>query len=74
LKNALVFTSIATVLRAVPGIVLGVGLVVTYHNPPLALNGTPLILAYFIRRLPFSVRASVSSLRQLSRDTEEALV
>lgn len=61
---------------AVPGIVLGVGLVVTYHNPPLALTGTPLILilAYFIRRLPFSVRASVSSLQQLSKDTEEASI
>ncbi|MCO5071647.1 MAG: iron ABC transporter permease [Rhizobiaceae bacterium] len=61
---------------AVPGIVLGVGLVVTYHNPPLALTGTPLILilAYFIRRLPFSVRSSVSSLQQLSRDTEEASI
>lgn len=61
---------------AVPGIVLGVGLVVTYHHPPFALTGTALILimAYFIRRLPFSVRASVSALQQLSRDTEEASV
>lgn len=61
---------------AVPGIVLGVGLVVTYHNPPLALTGTPLIiiLAYFIRRLPFSVRSSVSALQQLSKDTEEASI
>lgn len=61
---------------AVPGIVLGVGLVVTYHHPPFALTGTALILilAYFIRRLPFSVRSSVSTLQQLSRDTEEASV
>jgi len=61
---------------AVPGIVLGVGLVVTYHHPPVALTGTALILimAYFIRRLPFSVRSSVSSLQLLSRDTEEASV
>ena len=61
---------------AVPGIVLGVGLVITYHNPPLALTGTPLILilAYFIRRLPFSVRSSVSALQQLSKDTEEASI
>ncbi|MBN9061667.1 MAG: iron ABC transporter permease [Rhizobiales bacterium] len=61
---------------AVPGIVLGVGLVVTYHEPPLALTGTSLILilAYFIRRLPFSVRSSVSMLQQVSRDTEDASV
>ena len=61
---------------AVPGIVLGVGLVVTYHHQPFAMTGTALILilAYFIRRLPFSVRSSVGMLQQLSRDTEEASV
>ncbi|MEZ5861153.1 MAG: iron ABC transporter permease [Geminicoccaceae bacterium] len=61
---------------AVPGIVLGVGLVVTYHHPPFSMTGTALILilAYFIRRLPFSVRSSVGMLQQLSRDTEEASV
>jgi iron(III) transport system permease protein len=61
---------------AVPGIVLGVGLVVTYHEPPIALTGTSaiLVLAYFIRRLPFSVRSSVSLLQQISRDTEDASI
>lgn len=61
---------------AVPGIVLGVGLVVTYHDEPFALTGTALILilAYFIRRLPFSVRSSVSMLQQIARDTEDASV
>jgi iron(III) transport system permease protein len=61
---------------AVPGIVLGVGLVVTYHEPPFALTGTAaiIILAYFIRRLPFSVRSSVSMLQQISRDTEDASI
>lgn len=61
---------------AVPGIVLAVGLVVTYHEPPFALTGTAaiMILAYFIRRLPFSVRSSVSMLQQLSSDTEDASV
>lgn len=40
---------------AVPGIVLGVGLIVTYNEPPIILTGTSaiLILAFFIRRLPF---------------------
>ncbi len=33
-----------------------------------------LILAYFIRRLPFSVRSSVSMLQQIARDTEDASV
>ncbi|MCC6194329.1 MAG: iron ABC transporter permease [Burkholderiales bacterium] len=59
---------------AVPGVVLGVGLVAAYHEPPIALTGTGLILilAYFVRRLPFSVRSSVSMLHQISRDTEYA--
>jgi len=61
---------------AVPGIVLGVGLIVTYNEPPVILTGTSaiLILAFFIRRLPFSVRSSVSMLQQLSRDTEDASI
>jgi len=59
---------------AVPGVVLGVGLVASYHEPPLVLTGTGLILilAYFVRRLPFSVRSSVSMLHQISPDTEHA--
>jgi iron(III) transport system permease protein len=61
---------------AVPGIVLGVGLVVTYNEPPIILTGTSaiLILAFFIRRLPFSVRSAVSMLQQMSRDTEDASI
>jgi iron(III) transport system permease protein len=59
---------------AVPGVALGVGLVAGYHEPPLALTGTPviLILAYVMRRLPLPVRSSVAMLHQTSRDTEEA--
>nr|WP_290438717.1 ABC transporter permease subunit [Rhodobacter sp. 24-YEA-8] len=58
----------------VPGIVLGIGLIATYHQGPLVLTGTAsiLILAYIIRRLPFSVRSGVSTLQQLSPETEEA--
>jgi len=61
---------------AVPGVVLGVGLVISYNEPPFAMTGTALILilAYFIRRLPFSVRSSVAMLQQISRDTEDASV
>ncbi|MBM3525619.1 MAG: iron ABC transporter permease, partial [Alphaproteobacteria bacterium] len=61
---------------AVPGIVLGVGLVVVFNEPPLILTGTAtiLVLAYFVRRLPFSVRSSVAMLQQISRDAEDASV
>ena len=59
---------------AVPGIVLGVGLVVAFNEPPLPLTGTAaiLVMAYFIRRLPFSVRSSVAMLQQVARDAEDA--
>jgi iron(III) transport system permease protein len=61
---------------AVPGIVLGVALVLTYNVPPLVLTGTAFIvvLAYVIRRLPFSVRSASAMLAQQSGDTEEASV
>jgi ABC-type Fe3+ transport system permease subunit len=61
---------------AVPGIVLAIGLIITFHEPPVMLTGTAaiLVLAYFIRRLPFSVRSAASMLQQLSRDVEEASV
>ena len=61
---------------AVPGIVLGVGLIVTFNEPPVMITGTAtiMVLAYFIRRLPFSVRSSVAMLQQMSRDTEDASI
>ena len=59
---------------AVPGIVLGVGLVVAFNEPPMLLTGTAtiIVLAYFIRRLPFSVRSAVAMLQQVARDAEDA--
>ena len=62
---------------AVPGIVLGVGLVVTYHEPPFALTGTAAIIILAHVHPPaarFSVRSSVSMLQQISRDTEDASI
>ena len=60
----------------VPGIVLGLGLIVSYNSKPLVLVGTPLIiiLAIFIRRLPYSVRSSSSILKQIRIGVEEAAI
>ena len=60
----------------VPGIVLGLGLIVTYNSKPFVLVGTPLIiiLAIFIRRLPYSVRSSASILKQIRTGVEEAAI
>lgn len=57
-----------------PGTVLGIGFITTFNRQPFMLYGTAtiIVLAYFIRRLPYSVRASVSILQQLDPALEEA--
>ena len=58
----------------VPGTVLGIGFIVAFNRSPLYLVGTSaiIILAYFIRRLPYSVRSSASILKQIDPAIEEA--
>ena len=57
-----------------PGTVLGIGFITTFNRQPFMLygTGTIIILAYFIRRLPYSVRSAVSILQQLDPALEEA--
>lgn len=59
---------------ALPGTVIGIALVAAFNRPPLLLTGTWLILviSYFVRRLPYSVRASVAILHQVHPSFEEA--
>ncbi len=60
----------------VPGTVLGIGFVVAFNRKPIYLVGTAtiLILSYFIRRLPYSVRSAASILKQIDPSMEEAAV
>jgi iron(III) transport system permease protein len=60
----------------VPGIVIGIAFIVVFNNPPLALTGTGavIILAIFIRRLPYAARAVAAALKQLSPSLEEAAI
>ena len=60
----------------VPGIVMGIALVTRFNVPPLAITGTGLIivLAVFVRRLPYASRAVAMALRQLSPSLEEAAI
>ena len=59
-----------------PGVVMGVGFVVTFNVPPLEMTGTAtiIILMLFIRRLPYAVRASASILKQIKGNIEEAAI
>ena len=60
----------------VPGIVMGIALVTRFNVPPLAITGTGfiIILAVFVRRLPYASRAVAMALRQLSPSLEEAAI
>lgn len=61
---------------AVAGVVLGVALSISFGGSPFFLSGTALILimSFFIRRLPYSVRSVSGLLYQMGPHTEEASV
>jgi iron(III) transport system permease protein len=58
----------------VPGTVIGIAFIIAFNRKPLFLLGTAaiIILAYFIRRLPYSVRSAASILKQIDPVLEEA--
>ena len=61
---------------AIPGTVIGVAYIVAFNTAPLVLTGTAaiLVLAYWVRRLPYSVRAGAAVLQQIDPAVEEASV
>jgi len=64
----------ATLPFAVPGTVLAIGLVIAFNSGGLVLTGGWLImvLAYTVRKLPFTVRSSSAILYQIDPSLEEA--
>ena len=69
----------ATAALAVPGVVLGIGYLRTYHsfdvpiiNEPLASWWVIIVIAMTIRRLPYALRACVAAIQQISVMLEEA--
>ena len=61
---------------AIPGTVVGVGLILVYNRPPVVLTGTWIILlvSYFIRHLPYPVRSCTAMLQQIDTRVEEASI
>jgi iron(III) transport system permease protein len=59
---------------AIPGVVLGVALLVVYLRVPLPIYGTLwiLLIAYFTRFMPFGIRAASVSMAQVGRELEES--
>lgn len=60
----------------VAGTVLGIALASTYNKGRIVLTGTwmILVLAYFIRKVPFSVKTTSSILQQIDASVEEASI
>lgn len=59
-----------------PGTVLGISLIVAFNKPPFALTGTWIILviAYIVRKLPYTMRSSTAILHQIDKSVEEASI
>ncbi len=63
---------------AVPGLVLGIGILRTYFGvqlpdgTSLATSGLMLAIVYAVRRLPYALRAATAALQQVHRSLEEA--
>lgn len=60
----------------IPGAVLGIGLSLAFKNGPLAITGTSaiMIIAYVIRKMPYTVRSSSAMLQQVDQSVEEASI
>jgi iron(III) transport system permease protein len=60
----------------IAGTVLGIALAATYNKGRIVLTGTwmILVLAYFIRKVPFSIKTTSSILHQIDASVEEASI
>lgn len=59
----------------IPGSVLGITLLLAFNKKPVILSGTfiIIIIAFVIRRLPYTLRSSAAILYQISPSMEEAV-
>lgn len=69
-----IIDAVSMVPYIVPGIVLGIGLLISFNKRPLLLSGSMLIMvvALVIRRLPYTIRSSVAILQRIPICVEEA--
>lgn len=67
---------ITTIPLIVPGIAIGIALIQTFNTMPLQLTGTAfiLIVAYAMRRMPYMVRSTISTMKSIKVDIEEAAI
>lgn len=69
-----VLDTMTMVPYVVPGLVIGIALLVAFSSPPLALSGTAaiMVIALLLRRLPYTIRSTSALLYQHSPSIEEA--
>lgn len=60
----------------IPGSVLGIALLISFNDTPLLFSGTAfiIILAWVLRRMPYTIRSSTAILQQTSVSVEEAAI
>lgn len=60
----------------IPGSVLGISFLFAFNNPPLLISGTALIMiiAFAVRRMPYTIRSSTAIIGQISPSVEEAAI
>lgn len=60
----------------IPGSVLGIALVFAFSDEPIFITGTILIMviAFVIRRMPYTIRSSTAIISQISPSIEEAAI
>lgn len=75
-KMANFLDTLAMFPYVIPGSVIGIGMVLAFNVKPLILTGTAtiMIIAYTIRKLPFTLRSSIGTLYQIEPAIEEASI
>ncbi|MDY5730731.1 MAG: iron ABC transporter permease [Eubacteriales bacterium] len=60
----------------IPGAVLGISLIVAFNKPPVILTGSALIMivAYIVRKLPYTIRSGSAILHQIDPSVDEASI
>ena len=60
----------------IPGAVLGISLIVAFNKQPVILTGTAMIMiiAFIVRKLPYTVRSGSAFLQQMDVSVEEASI
>ncbi len=76
LPGRFVVDNLAFLPIAIPGIVLGVSLLVLYLTLPIPIYGTLwiLLVAYVTKYLPYGIRSASASMIQIGQELEEASV